>query len=477
MKIINVQPQDNAVVYTVEVDKTLWQSKVKKHIDQAIRNIKIEGFRPGKAPLKLVQNRINKNEIYHIAINETINEILPEFENSKEFESDPNELLDKPSVDVKEISDDSLTINLLYDRVPNISLSSFDNLDINWSEFKTPTDEEVKKDIERILSWSKKQVSVTDRVLQKDDIAVIDFVGYMDGVQFPGGKGDGFKLKIGSKQFIDTFEDQLIGTKIGDTVKVEVTFPKKYHAKQYAGKPATFDVKLNEILVETEYKLDDNFAQSLNYPGVNNLKDLEDYIRNQLQERNESIFIDKVKSELVHKIANLVNLSYIPVNLLNDEIKRIQYIFEKELKDKKTTWPQYLKENNLSQEAVSDVIKNDAINAIKYAMAIDKISKDYYLVISDADYEEYASKLAKLYNLPLDIILEKLKPNEDYLREDLLNTKILKFIVSENLKNYKPKEDKKPTSKQKVETKESSSKTTKKSSSTSSKKPTAKKSK
>jgi len=232
-------------------------------------------------------------------------------------------------------------------------------------------------------------------------------------VEFLGGKGENFSLKIGSKQFIDNFEDQLIGMNINDSKIITVKFPKDYHAKEYANKKADFKVDLKAIKKEDDTKLDDDFVKSLNLDDVKTVKEFKDYIKKHLQERNNSILKTDIQKDLLLKLIELVELDYIPKGLLFDEKRRIEQIFMNRLKEQKTNFNKYLKDNNLKVEDVNKVIEQDAINSIKYALAIEKIADDNKLNITDEDYKSYASKLAKLYNLALEDVLDKMKANEE----------------------------------------------------------------
>ena len=242
MKITNINPEAKRVVFTIEIDKLIWQQNLKKALMNKSKSIKVEGFRPGKAPLSVVEKRINKAEVYQTAVNQVIQKTLPVFEETAEFNDDKHELIERPSVDIKTVDDNQLVLTFNYDIMPKITLGDYTNLPLNWKDHKVITEEDVNNELKTWLLMSKKFTDITDRAIKKDDIAVIDFVGYIDGKEFLGGKGENYNLKIGAKQFIDNFEDQLIGLNIGDEKLVKVKFPKDYHAKEYANKPAEFKV-------------------------------------------------------------------------------------------------------------------------------------------------------------------------------------------------------------------------------------------
>lgn len=284
---------------------------------------------------------------------------------------------------------------------------------------------------------SKKFTDITDRAIKKDDIAVIDFVGYIDGKEFLGGKGENYNLKIGAKQFIDNFEDQLIGLNVGDEKLVKVKFPKDYHAKEYANKPAEFKVTIKAIKEEFQPKLDNDFVESLKIEDVKTVDELKKYLLVNLQKREDANFKNAIQKDFILKFIDIVDVEYIPENLLQDEKARIQQILFNNLKKEKIDFNQYLKNNNMTQESYENLITSDADRAIKYAFGIEKIAEDKNIEFTDKDYDDYVATLAKVYNYKISDLKLRLQPQEQMIKEDMLNSKVLDYIIEENLKNPK----------------------------------------
>lgn len=437
MKITNISQEAHKVAFTIEIDKLIWQQNFKKVLLNKAKNIKIEGFRPGKAPLNLVEKRINKGEVYQTAINQVIQKTLPVFEETPEFNNDKHELIERPSVDIKTVDDNELVLTFSYDIMPEVTLGDYTNLPLNWKDHKTITEEDVDSELKTWLLMSKKFTDITDRAIKKDDIAVIDFVGSIDGKEFLGGKGENYNLKIGAKQFIDNFEDQLIGANIGEEKLVKVKFPKDYHAKEYANKPAEFKVTIKGIKEEFQPKLDNEFVASLEIPNVKTVDELKKHLLVHLQKREDANFKNIIQKEFILKFIDLVKVEYIPENLLQDEKVRIQQILFNNLKKEKLDFNQYLKNNNMSQADYENLITVDANNAIKYAFGIEKIAEDNNIEFTDKDYDEYLADLAKLYNLKASDIRIRLQSQEELIKEDMLNNKVLDYIIEANLKNPK----------------------------------------
>lgn len=437
MKITNINPEAKRVVFTIEIDKLIWQQNLKKALMNKAKSIRVEGFRPGKAPLSVVEKRINKAEVYQTAVNQVIQKTLPVFEETAEFNNDKHELIERPSVDIKTVDDNQLVLTFNYDIMPKITLGDYTNLPLNWKDHKVITEEDVNNELKTWLLMSKKFTDITDRVIKKDDIAVIDFVGYIDGKEFLGGKGENYNLKIGAKQFIDNFEDQLIGLNVGDEKLVKVKFPKDYHAKEYANKPAEFKVTIKAIKEEFQPKLDNDFVESLKIEDVKTVDELKKYLLVNLQKREDANFKNAIQKDFILKFIDIVDVEYIPENLLQDEKARIQQILFNNLKKEKIDFNQYLKNNNMTQESYENLITSDADRAIKYAFGIEKIAEDKNIEFTDKDYDDYVATLAKVYNYKISDLKLRLQPQEQMIKEDMLNSKVLDYIIEENLKNPK----------------------------------------
>lgn len=437
MKVSKIDNKENQVIFKIEVDSNLWENNFKKTMENAAKNVRIEGFRQGKAPIKLAEKYINKNNVYEKSINKTINESIPKFEESNEFKNVTDELLEKPVVNVDKVTEKELLLSLTYDKMPKIKLKDYKKIDLDWSKLKFPSNDDVEKEIKLLLDQNKKLNKIVDRSLKNNDVATIDFVGKIDGKEFLGGKGEGYNLKIGSKSFIDNFEDQMIGMNINDVKIVKVTFPKDYGAKEYAGKSAEFTVTLKAISEEQENTLNDEFVKSLKIKNVNNVKELKEYLAKSLKNRALYEFRNIYQKQLLIKISELVEPSYIPQGLLHEEQTRMKNIFINNLQKQKVSLDQYLKKTKLKLESLDHTLNEDAKRSIMYAFAIEQIAKENKIEVQDSDFEEYISYVASVYNLPISDIKNQVESKKEYISQDLLNEKVLNFIIDANKENFK----------------------------------------
>lgn len=433
MKLLNTDKQKTHIEFTVELDSESWQKELTNVTKKLVKNVNMQGFRKGKVPFSIAEKQV-KPQAFSTALNNLIPNTIAEFE-KENSNFDCPEIIDQPHINVVDVSDNSATIKIIYDIMPEVTIGDYENLELDLSSYKEVTDKEVDEEIERLFKNSKKVVDSKKDTLENDDLAIIDFVGKMDGKEFMGGSAKDFTLKIGSKSFIDNFEEQMLGMKVGETRVVNVKFPEDYQSKFHAGKPAEFTVTLNKIKTEEKYKKDDEFVQSLKIPNVSTMSELKDYLTNHFKKRNLYLLKEQTKRDLSQKLVDLVELSFVPTYTYEDEKVRVRQILEKQAKDEKTTIKKQLKENNLSEEGLQKSIDRDALNSLKYVFAIEKIADSNSIEFNEYDYSDYLNQIATLYNVPIDEVEKRFSANKQYIMEEMLNEKVVDFILEQNIKN------------------------------------------
>ena len=255
-KINNANANAQATISLEELDK-----KIDKVTKNAGKNLKIDGFRKGKIPTAVIKARYGK-QLESDAQRECVQDLLQDI--LKELQVEPNALIGDPKITKFDKKDNGIEIEIELSLTPTIPL---DKVESCIPEVKIPevSEEEIDKRLEEIADARAPLVGIEDgrRKLKDGEYAKINFEGFIDGEPFEGGKAENYLLKIGSKSFIEGFEEQLIGMKKGEEKEINVTFPENYHAKNLAGKPAIFKVKLQEIQTKGKIEIDDNFAKTL----------------------------------------------------------------------------------------------------------------------------------------------------------------------------------------------------------------------
>ena len=249
-----IKKEKTKVEIELTVDPKEWEKGVEKVYQETKGKYAVIGFRKGHAPRKVIENTYGDGVFFDDTVNffveEAINNVL---------DSEPElEPVAMPTTQFESYTlDGGLKMKIFFDVVPDFELCKYKGVEIKVH--KAPSiDHQVEHEISHLLADHAKFETV-DREVQNGDSVLIDFTGFIDGVEFDGGSAKGYALEIGSHSFIDTFEDQLVGAKKGDKVDVKVTFPENYGAPEFAGKKATFEVVINEVREKILPELNDKF--------------------------------------------------------------------------------------------------------------------------------------------------------------------------------------------------------------------------
>ncbi|MBQ2479178.1 MAG: trigger factor, partial [Erysipelotrichales bacterium] len=273
MKFTWEKKENSTGVLSAAVTGDIWEKAQAKAFRKIAAKVKIKGFREGQAPEAMVRRMVSEQEIFYDAIDMIANEVLAEGVKDQELS-----LVDRPSLELGSVTKEEAVLKFNCTVSPDVELGDYKGLEYKPAKV-TATAGEIKEELEKIRKEYTEQVIKEDGAVENGDIAVIDFEGFKDGVAFEGGKGDNYPLEIGSGSFIPGFEEQLVGMKAGEEKEINVTFPEEYGAKELAGKPAVFKVKVNSIKQNVVPELDDDLAKDLGEEGIETLKDLEKKIK------------------------------------------------------------------------------------------------------------------------------------------------------------------------------------------------------
>ncbi len=297
-------------IFTVVVDATEIEAQTQKKLVKIGQTAKIPGFRPGKAPMDFLKKRFGDS-----VMGEVLDEVVSQ-SGQKALDDHKIRPAVRPKVEVTKFDEGKdLEFSIEVEALPEIPEVNFK--DIKLKRLKAePSEKEVNVFLERFAeSYKTTEAIKTKRETKEGDTVLIDFVGKIDGVAFPGGTGNDYGLELGSKTFIPGFEDQLIGKKVGDEVNVEVSFPENYGSAELAGKPAVFEVKVKEIQKQVKSKIDEDLARRAGY------KDLEALTRVGTQHLQSQL--DQISTTLLKKdlFENLDKLTFdLPETLIEDEL-------------------------------------------------------------------------------------------------------------------------------------------------------------
>ena len=411
--------EENVWELEVAVDGETFMNAVNKAYLQQRKKINVPGFRKGKAPRAFIEKMYGEAVFYEDAL-----EIVYPDAVSAAIEEAKLEVIDTPfDLEVPEMGKDGVVIKLKVTVMPEVKLGKYKGIKATKKSAKVSA-EDVKSHINNMLEQNSRIVTVeTKRKVKKNDIAVIDFEGFVDGVAFEGGKAENYELTIGSNQFIPGFEDQIIGHKAGEGGDVNVKFPEDYHA-ELAGKDATFKIKLHEIKVKEVPALDDEFVKDVSeYDTVDELKK---NVKEELENKKQHEVEAEANNEVLDKLADLVT-AVIPDCMIekkmDDDVQDFAYRLQMQGLDLKT----YLKYTGSDEKTFREQYKEQAEKQVKLDLALAEIIKKENLEVSDADLEEEYAQYAKAYNMDVDQIKKAIPA--DNIKPELLQRKAVDFVI------------------------------------------------
>jgi len=414
----------------VEVKLHLDAAEVSPLVDKVLKHVgehaEVAGFRKGHVPKEALMANY-KDHIESDVANDAINAHFPEIVEKEKLEP-------VSYVRLKEIVlKDELDLTFDIDVYPEFTLGNYKGLEAEKKTFEM-TDDLLNTELEMMQRNHSKLVEVEDASYkaQLEDTVDLAFEGFMDGVPFPGGKAESHLLKLGSKSFIDNFEDQLVGYTKGQEGEITVKFPEEYHAPELAGKPAQFKVKINAIKQLREPELNDEFAKELGYESLEDLK-------NKTKEETIKRENDRIENEyvgaLLDKLMETTTID-VPVSMVQAEI---QNKLEYQLSMQGFKMDDYLKMMGGNIDTFAAQLAPAAEKKVKVDLILDKIARENKFEASEEELKERMEEVAKMYGMDVPTLEEELKKNNnlDNFKASVKYDIVMKKAIDEVVKNAK----------------------------------------
>ena len=411
---------------TIEVPAEEFTKAITAAYNKNKNKFAVPGFRKGKVPQFYIEKMYGAGVFYEDAANAMINEYYP-----KEAAECGEEIVSSPEIDVVQIEkgkDFIFTATVALK--PELKLGEYKGVEIEKIDSEV-TDADVMAEILKTQKENARTITVEDRPAKMDDEVTINFEGFIDDEAFEGGKGENYKLTLGSHSFIDTFEDQIVGKSIGDKFDVNVTFPEDYHADNLKGKPAVFKVELLAI-TETELpELDDEFASEVS--SFETFDAYKEDVKKTLEVKKEREVKRQKQQAVVEKIAEASEVD-IPEPMIEYQQERMFDEFSQNMMYQGLQMEQYLKIMNTTKEAMLEQVKPDAIARIKNGLVLDAVVEAEKIEATDAEVDEEVAKMAESYQMEADKLKELVGDKEmESIKKDLAARKALEFLA-ENCK-------------------------------------------
>ena len=394
-------------VYEVSVTRNGEELKhLKEHVLVHFKDAKVDGFRKGHVPADVLEKKFKK-EIE----GEILNHII-----SEEYRKAVEENNLSPIADIKlekyENNEDNVEVVFTIPVLPEINLGDYKSVKVE-KEALDVNDEKVNAEIEIMRSNAGKLKEVADdEAAQDKDVTNINFEGFIDGEAFDGGKAEGFDLTLGSKSFIDTFEDQIIGHKKGDEFDVNVTFPEEYHAENLKGKPAVFKVKINSIKRKEEAELNEDLAKELGYDSV---EDLKAKTKENLTKREEARIENEYRGKVVDAVVDSINFE-IPEAVVEREIQFQINRFAQQLQMQGMSLNQYFEMTGQDIEKMRESIKESAEKSVKRDLVLTEIAKAENVEATEEEVNAELDRTALMYGMDREGLIAEVRKSGNYAR-------------------------------------------------------------
>ena len=418
MKATFISRENNDVKFTMEFTAEEFENAQIKAYQAAKDQFQIDGFRKGKAPRKMIEKLYGEGVFFE----EAFNIIYPDAMEMA-VEKSGIKPVGRADVDLGDPAEEGgLTIIAKVPVEPEVELGEYKGIEVEKETVKV-LQADVKAELNRMAQRNARTETV-ERKAKKNDTVDIDFEGFVDGVPFEGGKAEHHELTLGSGAFIPGFEDQLIGCKAGDEKDVVVTFPEEYHAKELAGKEATFKCKVHKVEETILPEIDDEFAKDVS-DTCETLDDLKKEITERLkaerQEAADNAFEEKVLDAVIDGMK-----ADIPAAMIDSQVDTIVQDFGYRLQMQGMGLEQYLKMTGTEMGAFRAMFKDQAERQVKTRLALQKVVELEGITVSDKELEEEYAKMAEQYKMEVEKV--KAIVSKEALEGDLKISNALEFI-------------------------------------------------
>ena len=404
--------EKNMAKLTIEASAEDFEKAIQKVYLKARGKINIPGFRKGKAPRKLIEKMYGTGVFYEDAANDLIPTAYAEALKDCDLE-----IVSRPEINVTQIEAGKPFIFTAEVAVkPEVTLGEYKGVEVEKSYVEV-TEEDINKEVDKERENNSRTIDVDDRAVESGDIIKLDFDGSVDGVPFEGGKAENYTLTIGSGSFIPGFEDQLIGTKIGEEKDVTVTFPEDYHEKSLAGKEAVFKCKVNAISVKELPEADDEFASEVS--EFETLAEYKEDIKKKLTEKKEKAARAKKEAQAIEKAVENATME-IPDAMIDTQVQSMMEDFARRMQSQGLSLEQYFQFTGMDVKKMHDQMKPEALKRIQNSLVLEAVAKAENIEISDEKVDEEIAKMAEAYKMEVEKLKDLIGESEkDQMKKDL----------------------------------------------------------
>lgn len=409
--------EKSQVALTIEVNAPEFEAAIEKAYQKMRKKINVPGFRPGKAPRKIIEGMYGAEVFFEEAINIAFPDAYEAAVNEEKLR-----VVGYPSVEmVGECTKEGFTFKATVAVYPEVTLGQYKGLSAPKEEVKVSA-ADVDERLKVLTDRNSRLVSV-EREAKEGDTAVIDFEGFLDGKPFDGGKGENHSLELGSHSFVPGFEEQIVGMKAGDEKDIDITFPEDYHA-DLAGKAVVFKVKVHEVKEKEVPALDDEFAKDVS--EFDTLKDLKADLKKKITEERQQGVDRAFEDALMEQVGANITAD-IPDAMVENQARQFVDNFKMQIIQQGIPFDQYMKMTGMEESKLLEDAKEPALRQVRLDLALAAIIKEENVEASDEEVEAEYQKMAEQYNMDVEMVKKYLQA--DQVKDQLITRKAVAIVV------------------------------------------------
>ena len=423
--VIETKQKKTVYYVTCTFDKDEVTDARSKALEELAKEVTVEGYEKGKAPLEEAKKKIDDKQFTEKAVNI----LIPKGYKEVGSKYQALDIIMQPSVRVDNVTNEEVKVTFILTARPEVKLGNYQNITVT-KEKVSVSDEEVAKQLERLEEEYTELEEVKKDTVELGDIISFDFEGYVDGKKFDGGTASDYELEIGSHKFIPGFEEAMIGKKVNVEDSIDITFPEQY-VDTLSGKKATFKVLVHGIYKKASPKLNDEFVKKLEIEGVNTPEELRAYLRKEILAKKDYNAEANAFREIVNKICEKSEVD-IPTTLLNEDTKNSFERFKQSIEKQGISYEKYLEITKMTDDQVKENIVMDSIEGLTASFVLSKIALVEGIKVDANDIEEEYKNVAKQYGLDLETVKKALESNRQQIVNKLYNDRVTAYLKSVN---------------------------------------------
>lgn len=429
MNVIRKDLEKGQIELKVELSIEEMSPLMEKGAESLSKEIKIEGFRPGKVPFNVLKQKVGElaimEEAVKISLNKNIYKIIDE--NIKD-----KEVVGQPEVEITKLAPgNQAEYKIKVFVLPEVKLGKYK--DLGLKENKVVVEEkEIEKIINDLLEMRAKEV-ISDKAIEKGDKVIASVNLFIDKVPIEDGQNPEVTILTGKNYFVDGFDKNIIGLKKGDKKEFNLVYPEKHYNKNLAGKLVDFKVEIKEVYQRQLPELNDDLAKIFQFKNVSDLKE---NIKKTIEIQKKREEDQKTEINLLEKIVDDSKFSDIPENLIKNEANLMMHEMEHGLVSQGGNFADYLKSINKTQDQLMLEILPNATKRVKSALILKEIAKEEKITVSESEMHKEIETLKKKYEKNLEAIKNIDSSHyKAYLENSLINQKTIDFLKKSNISN------------------------------------------